>query len=44
MEKLFNNAVVWWLLIIAIVGDFAVAYILAPFYKTYNHKTMVMSI
>lgn len=43
MEKLFNNAVVWWLLIIAIVGDFAVVYILAPFYATYNHKTMVMS-
>lgn len=44
MEKLFNNAVVWCLLIIAVVGDFAVAYILAPFFKTYSHKTMVMSI
>lgn len=43
MENLFDNKIVWWLLIIAIVGDFAVTYILAPFYKTYNHKTMVMS-
>ncbi|MFV3010529.1 DUF998 domain-containing protein [Clostridium botulinum] len=43
MKDFFNTTLTWWLLIIAIVGDFIVPYILAPFYKGYNHKTMVMS-
>ncbi|MCR1975818.1 DUF998 domain-containing protein [Clostridium sporogenes] len=38
-----NKSLTWWLLIIAIVGDFVVPYILANFYNGYNHKTMVMS-
>lgn len=32
-----------WLLIIAIIGDFAVPYLLGAFYKGYNHNLMVMS-
>lgn len=37
-SKVFN-----WLLIVAITGDFVVPYILAVFYKGYNHSLMVMS-
>lgn len=44
MNKFINTQFSWWLLIIAIVGDFVVPYILANFYKGYNHKTMVMSV
>ncbi|QZY53775.1 DUF998 domain-containing protein [Crassaminicella profunda] len=43
MNKFFNTSLSWGLLIIAIVGDFIVPYILANFYKGYNHKRMVMS-
>ncbi len=35
---------IWWLLIIAVVGDFLVPYLLAPFYKGYSHKKQVMSV
>ncbi|MCT4619109.1 MAG: DUF998 domain-containing protein [Marinisporobacter sp.] len=44
MNKFLNTSLSWSLLIIAIVGDFIVPYILANFYKGYNHKRMVMSI
>lgn len=37
-EALWN-----WLLLTAVVGDFAVPYILALFYKGYSHSFMVMS-
>lgn len=43
IEHLHNNKLLSWLLIIAIIGDFAVPYLLAPFYKGYSHNTMVMS-
>lgn len=39
MEKL-----IWNLLIIAVVGDFLVPYLLAPFYKGYSHRKQVMSV
>lgn len=39
----WNSKLSWWLLIVAIVGDFLVPYLLAPFYKGYSHKLMVMS-
>lgn len=38
-----NSKILNWLLIAAIIGDFAVPYLLAPFYKGYNHNLMVMS-
>jgi len=44
MQKFLSGAVVWRFMLIAVIGDFAVAYFLAPFYKSYNHKTMVMSV
>jgi len=44
MQKFFSSTTAWWFLLIAIIGDFAIPYILAPFYKSYNHKTMVMSV
>ncbi len=34
----------WILLLVATIGDFAVPYILAPFYKGYNHEKQVMSV
>lgn len=34
----------WLLLIIAVIGDFVVAYILAVFYSGYSHQRQVMSI
>lgn len=34
----------WMLLIIAIIGDFAVAYVLAFFYSDYSHVKQVMSV
>lgn len=42
--KNISGALGWWTLFIAIVGDFAVPYILATFYKGYSHKSMVMSV
>lgn len=44
MNNFFNTSLSWGILIIAIVGDFIVPYILANFYKGYNHKRMVMSV
>lgn len=43
MGKFFNGAFAWLLLPITVTGDFLVAYALAPFYKSYSHKLMVMS-
>lgn len=34
----------WILLLVATIGDFAVPYLLAPFYKGYNHQKQVMSV
>lgn len=31
-------------MIVAIIGDFVVPYVLANFYKSYNHNLMVMSL
>lgn len=39
-----NGQTSWYLLIIALVGDFIVPYILALFYPTYRHKNDVMSL
>lgn len=36
--------IIWSLLIIAVVGDFLVPYLLAPFYKGYSHRKQVMSV
>ena len=33
----------WYLIIFIAIGDLVVPYLLAPFYKGYSHKTMVMS-
>lgn len=38
-----NNRILSIMILIAIVGDFAVPYILAPFYKGYSHTRSVMS-
>ena len=34
----------WICLLAAMVGDFAVPYVLAPFYHGYSHKKQVMSV
>lgn len=41
---LWNSKLSWSLLIIAIVGDFIVAYLLALFYPKYSHMKQVMSV
>lgn len=38
------HKIVWYLLIIAAVGDLLVPYVLAPFYKGYSHRKQVMSV
>ena len=45
MSKLIYDKEQWfWYLIIFIgIGDLIVPYLLAPFYKGYSHKNMVMS-
>lgn len=43
METEYKHLLMWYSLIVAIVGDFAVPYILARFYRGYSHKTMLMS-
>jgi hypothetical membrane protein len=39
-----NNKILSCFLIIAIIGDFAIPYFLATFYKGYSHNLMVMSL
>lgn len=39
-----NSRLCWGLLVIAILGDFIVAYILAAFYPSYSHTKQVMSV
>lgn len=34
----------WICLLVAVIGDFAVAYLLAPFYRGYSHTKQVMSV
>lgn len=41
---IFEHQQLWIITIIAIVGDFLVAYLLAPFYPGYNHAEQVMSV
>lgn len=43
MKWLINSNVYWILLLITIIGEFAVPKILAYFYTEYNSTTMVMS-
>lgn len=38
-----NERYFWFLIIVVAIGDLLVPYLLAPFYKGYSHKTMVMS-
>ncbi|WDV44355.1 DUF998 domain-containing protein [Clostridiaceae bacterium M8S5] len=42
--SLWGSKLSWMLLIIAIIGDYVVAYILALFYPSYSHMRQVMSV
>lgn len=43
-EFLLDNEKLFWCIIIFVaIGDLVMPYLLAPFYKGYSHKTMVMS-
>ena len=42
--SLWDSKLSWILLVIAIMGDFVVAYILALFYPSYSHMKQVMSV
>lgn len=43
IEHFQNSKILNWLLIVSMIGDFAVPYLLAPFYKGYHRNLMVMS-
>lgn len=43
MNKQLHSKWGWWLLFVAIVGDFAVPFVLAIFYDGYSHMKEVMS-
>ncbi len=42
--SLWDSKLIWMLLIIAIIGDYVFAYVLAFFYPNYSHKKQVMSV
>ena len=43
MCKFFLEKYEWYALLIAILGDILIPFILAPFYRGYNHTSMTIS-